>query len=160
MIVTDAISDCAPAAAQQFERPSPIGLRIGQAMAMLGIGKTKLYQLIGSGELETIRAGPRRAAGQYRCVCRAPPPRTKVKRAIRSRCSAVDCVTTRLRQPTQRQGYSFESVERCACAPTASFRAYSKAGRTSTSGPRLTVESDYGFPADFGRAGQRGCAVV
>ncbi len=31
---------------------------------------------------------------------------------------------------------------------------------TVASGSRLTVESDYGFPADCGRASQLGCAAV
>jgi excisionase family DNA binding protein len=35
-------------------------IRIDHAMRMLGIGKTKLYELIATGELETIHIGRRR----------------------------------------------------------------------------------------------------
>lgn len=37
----------------------PICLRIDQAMRRLDIGKTKLYELLASGELEAIRIGRR-----------------------------------------------------------------------------------------------------
>jgi hypothetical protein len=44
-------------------RPSEAGavvcVRIEHAMRMLDIGKTKLYELIGTGELETIHIGRR-----------------------------------------------------------------------------------------------------
>ena len=35
----------------------PITVRIREALAMLGIGRTKLYALIGMGEIETIKIG-------------------------------------------------------------------------------------------------------
>jgi excisionase family DNA binding protein len=38
---------------------SPLCVRVDQAVRLLGIGKTKLYELIGAGELETIRIGRR-----------------------------------------------------------------------------------------------------
>ncbi|MES2000886.1 MAG: helix-turn-helix domain-containing protein [Pseudomonadota bacterium] len=38
---------------------SPICLRVSRAMAMLDIGKTKLYELVGTGDLEAIRIGRR-----------------------------------------------------------------------------------------------------
>jgi excisionase family DNA binding protein len=37
----------------------PLCVRVDQALHSLGIGKTKLYELIGAGELETIRIGRR-----------------------------------------------------------------------------------------------------
>lgn len=40
-------------------RDSPICVRVPRAMAMLDIGKTKLYELVGSGDLEAIRIGRR-----------------------------------------------------------------------------------------------------
>ena len=36
-----------------------ICVRVATAMALLGIGKTKLYELLASGELEAIRVGRR-----------------------------------------------------------------------------------------------------
>ena len=38
---------------------SPICVRVSRAMAMLDIGKTKLYELVGNGDLEAIRIGRR-----------------------------------------------------------------------------------------------------
>jgi len=38
---------------------SPICVRVSRAMAMLDIGKTKLYELVGTGDLEAIRIGRR-----------------------------------------------------------------------------------------------------
>jgi hypothetical protein len=38
---------------------SPICVRVTRAMAMLDIGKTKLYELVGNGDLEAIRIGRR-----------------------------------------------------------------------------------------------------
>ena len=35
----------------------PICVRINDAARMIGVGRTKLYQLISSGELETIKIG-------------------------------------------------------------------------------------------------------
>lgn len=37
----------------------PICVRVATAMALLGIGKTKLYELLASGQLEAIRVGRR-----------------------------------------------------------------------------------------------------
>ena len=37
----------------------PICVRVTRAMAMLDIGKTKLYELVGNGDLEAIRIGRR-----------------------------------------------------------------------------------------------------
>lgn len=37
----------------------PICVRVDQAMQMLGIGKTKIYELFSDGELETIHIGRR-----------------------------------------------------------------------------------------------------
>lgn len=41
------------------EQPAanPIAVRVPQAVAMLGIGRSKLYQYIGSGEIETVKVG-------------------------------------------------------------------------------------------------------
>lgn len=41
------------------ESTAAICVRVDRAMGMLGIGKTKLYELIAADELETIRIGPR-----------------------------------------------------------------------------------------------------
>jgi hypothetical protein len=41
------------------EPPSAVCVRIDRAMQMLAIGKTKLYQLIAAGDLETIHIGRR-----------------------------------------------------------------------------------------------------
>lgn len=45
--------------AQSSEAGSAVCVRIDRAMRMLDIGKTKLYELIGAGELETIHIGRR-----------------------------------------------------------------------------------------------------
>jgi excisionase family DNA binding protein len=37
--------------------PARLTVRIPTAMEMLGIGRSKLYELIGSGEIETIKIG-------------------------------------------------------------------------------------------------------
>lgn len=50
----------APVAQQRLDCGSPRCVRLDQAMGMLGIGKTKLYELMASGELETIHIGRRR----------------------------------------------------------------------------------------------------
>lgn len=34
-----------------------VAVRIPQAVAMLGIGRSKLYQCIGAGEIETVKVG-------------------------------------------------------------------------------------------------------
>lgn len=39
--------------------PDVLCVRVATAMKMLGIGKTKIYELIASGELETVRLGRR-----------------------------------------------------------------------------------------------------
>ena len=39
--------------------PSPLCVRVTTGMKMLGIGKTKIYELIASGDLETVRLGRR-----------------------------------------------------------------------------------------------------
>lgn len=57
----------APAAAAEIaRRPSsplhrqpPIALTVASAVSVLGIGKTKLYELLASGDLEAIRLGRR-----------------------------------------------------------------------------------------------------
>jgi excisionase family DNA binding protein len=41
------------------EATPPICVRVDGAMRLLGIGKTKLYDLIATGELETIHIGRR-----------------------------------------------------------------------------------------------------
>lgn len=41
------------------ETSTPICVRVDGAMRLLGIGKTKLYDLIANGELETIHIGRR-----------------------------------------------------------------------------------------------------
>ena len=38
----------------------PIAFRVTDAIRMSGIGRTKLYELIGSGELKSVRIGGRR----------------------------------------------------------------------------------------------------
>lgn len=35
----------------------PLAVRVPDAMAMIGIGRSKLYQFIAAGEIETIKAG-------------------------------------------------------------------------------------------------------
>ncbi len=40
------------------QRPvEPICVRVNDAARMIGIGRTKLYELISSGELETVKIG-------------------------------------------------------------------------------------------------------
>lgn len=40
------------------QRPvEPICVRVNDAALMIGVGRTKLYELISSGELETIKIG-------------------------------------------------------------------------------------------------------
>ena len=38
-------------------RPPRLTVRIADAVTMLGIGRSKVYELIGAGELETIKLG-------------------------------------------------------------------------------------------------------
>ncbi|ODP36354.1 MULTISPECIES: helix-turn-helix domain-containing protein [Sphingomonas] len=38
-------------------RVEPLAVRIPQAAQMLGIGKSKLYQFIAAGEIETVKVG-------------------------------------------------------------------------------------------------------
>ena len=37
--------------------PDPICVRINDAARMLGVGRTKLYELIATGEIETVKLG-------------------------------------------------------------------------------------------------------
>ncbi len=37
--------------------PDPICVRINDAARMIGIGRTKLYELISAGEVETVKLG-------------------------------------------------------------------------------------------------------
>jgi excisionase family DNA binding protein len=37
--------------------PAPLCVRVNVAARMMGIGRTKLYELIGNGEVETIKVG-------------------------------------------------------------------------------------------------------
>lgn len=37
--------------------PEPICLRVNEAARMIGVGRTKLYELIAAGEVETIKLG-------------------------------------------------------------------------------------------------------
>jgi hypothetical protein len=37
--------------------PEPLCVRVNVAARMIGIGRTKLYELIGNGEVETIKVG-------------------------------------------------------------------------------------------------------
>ncbi|WP_264592628.1 helix-turn-helix domain-containing protein [Sphingobium sp. B1D7B] len=43
--------------AQMFHAPRQLTVRVPDALAMLGIGRTKLYALIGKREIETIKIG-------------------------------------------------------------------------------------------------------
>lgn len=40
-------------------RPAPELISVGDALALLGIGRTKLYELIGAKEIETVKIGKR-----------------------------------------------------------------------------------------------------
>ncbi len=46
-----------PTASRQSVRP--ICVTVASAISLLGLGKTKLYELLGNGELEAIRVGRR-----------------------------------------------------------------------------------------------------
>ncbi|MGW8201212.1 helix-turn-helix domain-containing protein [Sphingomonas bisphenolicum] len=37
--------------------PEPICVRINEAARMIGVGRTKLYELIAAGEIETVKLG-------------------------------------------------------------------------------------------------------
>ena len=37
--------------------PDPICVRVNDAARMIGVGRTKLYQLIAAGEVETVKLG-------------------------------------------------------------------------------------------------------
>lgn len=37
--------------------PSPICVRVNDAAHMIGVGRTKLYELIAAGEIETVKLG-------------------------------------------------------------------------------------------------------
>lgn len=53
-------SDASSAPRPPIVRSSqPICVRVNQAMRLLDIGKTKLYELLASGDLEAIRIGRR-----------------------------------------------------------------------------------------------------
>ena len=45
---------------QDLGEPEPLTVSIRTASAMLGIGRSTLYVLLGAGEIETIRVGGRR----------------------------------------------------------------------------------------------------
>lgn len=44
----------------QRDEPTPLTVRVETAMRMLGLGRTKFYELIGTGEIETIKVGKSR----------------------------------------------------------------------------------------------------
>ena len=48
-----------PASAGTAPTSRPLCVRVDQAMRLLDIGKTKLYELLASGDLEAIRIGRR-----------------------------------------------------------------------------------------------------
>jgi excisionase family DNA binding protein len=48
-----------PRVERSDQKSSPICVRVDCAMQMLGIGKTKIYELFSEGELETIHIGRR-----------------------------------------------------------------------------------------------------
>ena len=37
--------------------PDPICVRVNEAARMIGVGRTKLYELIAAGEIETVKLG-------------------------------------------------------------------------------------------------------
>jgi excisionase family DNA binding protein len=37
--------------------PEPICVRVNEAASMIGVGRTKLYELIAAGEVETVKLG-------------------------------------------------------------------------------------------------------
>lgn len=37
--------------------PDPICVRVNEAARMIGVGRTKLYELISAGEVETVKLG-------------------------------------------------------------------------------------------------------
>ncbi|KEZ21163.1 Excisionase [Sphingobium yanoikuyae] len=37
--------------------PDPICVRVNEAARMIGVGRTKLYELIATGEVETVKLG-------------------------------------------------------------------------------------------------------
>ncbi|WP_157219341.1 helix-turn-helix domain-containing protein [Flavisphingomonas formosensis] len=39
------------------QSPEPVTVRIPEAMRMLGLGRSKLYELIGDGQIATIKVG-------------------------------------------------------------------------------------------------------
>jgi len=39
------------------QSPEPVTVRIPEAMRMLGLGRSKLYELIGDGKIATIKVG-------------------------------------------------------------------------------------------------------
>lgn len=40
-----------------FPPPDPICVRVNEAARMIGVGRTKLYELIAAGEVETVKLG-------------------------------------------------------------------------------------------------------
>jgi excisionase family DNA binding protein len=44
-------------AVQNTREPAPITVRIREACRLTGIGRSKLYELIAAGEIETIKVG-------------------------------------------------------------------------------------------------------
>ena len=47
--------------------PKPLAVRIGDACHALGLGRTKLYELIAAGDIKTVRVGGRRSV-LYRSI--------------------------------------------------------------------------------------------
>ena len=39
------------------ERATPIAVRVSQAARMIGLGRSKLYELIAAGDVETVKIG-------------------------------------------------------------------------------------------------------
>ncbi|WHO37638.1 helix-turn-helix domain-containing protein [Sphingobium sp. AP49] len=40
-----------------LQPPDPICVRVNEAARMIGVGRTKLYELIAAGEVETVKLG-------------------------------------------------------------------------------------------------------
>ncbi len=54
--------------------PEPICVKINKAARMIGVGRTKLYEMIATKQLEVVKSGNRR-------VCRTPGGASRCRRS-------------------------------------------------------------------------------
>ena len=73
--------------------PAPICVRVGVAARMIGIGRTKFYELINAGEVETIKLGTATLIPMASLV--ALIERQRVADGVESKCAAQSSINAR-----------------------------------------------------------------